>query len=161
MSLQRLQLDQITLADLQALVEHEVCEGKEIDYKEQLPGSSDGEKREFLYDVASFANCNGGDILYGVPERRDDQNRPTGMPASLTGIAIPNLDSEKLRLESLIRDGIEPRIVGVAFQPIPVGGTQAILMIRIPRSWSSPHMVKYQSASRFYSRNSAGKYPLV
>ena len=160
MSLRHVQLEQITQAHLEALIDNEVSESKEIDYKEQLSVATEGDKKEFLADVVSFANCGGGDMLYGVSERRDDQNRPMGVPASLKGIVIPNLDLEKLRLESLVRDGIEPRIAGVAFQPVPLDGSRAILIIRIPQSWSSPHMVKYQNASRFYSRNSAGKYPL-
>ena len=33
-------------------------------------------------------------------------------------------------------------------------------MLRIPRSWNLPHMVTFKNLSRFYSRNSAGKYQL-
>ena len=32
--------------------------------------------------------------------------------------------------------------------------------MRVPRSWALPHMVTFKGQSRFYSRNSAGKYPL-
>jgi hypothetical protein len=35
-----------------------------------------------------------------------------------------------------------------------------VIVIRIPRSFASPHMVTFKGHSRFYSRNSAGKYPL-
>ena len=34
------------------------------------------------------------------------------------------------------------------------------MIIRVSRSWASPHMITFQDWSRFYSRNSAGKYPL-
>jgi hypothetical protein len=43
-----------------------VAEGRQLDYKEQLPISSDDDKREFLGDVTSFANTAGGDLIYGV-----------------------------------------------------------------------------------------------
>ena len=35
-----------------------------------------------------------------------------------------------------------------------------MLIIRIRKSWSAPHMVTFKGAARFYSRNSTGKYPL-
>jgi len=37
---------------------------------------------------------------------------------------------------------------------------RAIIIMRIPKSWISPHMVAYRDHSRFYARNSAGKYIL-
>ena len=42
------------------------AEGRTLDYKRTLPGSTDEEKREFLADVSSFANAAGGDIVYGI-----------------------------------------------------------------------------------------------
>ena len=35
-----------------------------------------------------------------------------------------------------------------------------VFVIYIPRSWVSPHMVTFGGASKFYARNSAGKYQL-
>lgn len=35
-----------------------------------------------------------------------------------------------------------------------------MLIIRVPQSWSKPHVVNFQGHWRFYARNSAGKYPL-
>jgi hypothetical protein len=40
-----------------------VQEGKTLEYKRELPGGSDQDKREFLADVSSFANTEGGDII--------------------------------------------------------------------------------------------------
>ncbi len=55
--------DLIEKADIEALVANEVREGRTLDYKENLPGNSDGDKTEFLADVSSFANASGGYIL--------------------------------------------------------------------------------------------------
>jgi len=61
----------------------------------------------------------------------------------------------------MIRDGIEPRIFGLALRVIPSQTSRHVLIVRIPRSWSPPHGVKTKSKHyKFFSRNSAGKYSL-
>ena len=61
-------LDKITESDLQELIDNGVAEGKTLDYKEKLSGNSDAEKKEFLYDVSSFANASGGNLIFGITE---------------------------------------------------------------------------------------------
>jgi hypothetical protein len=41
-------LDNITETDITALITNAVSEGRTIDYKRELPGNSDGDKKEFL-----------------------------------------------------------------------------------------------------------------
>ncbi|MET0647808.1 MAG: hypothetical protein ABW208_14425 [Pyrinomonadaceae bacterium] len=43
---------------------------------------------------------------------------------------------------------------------VPLESSRAALVIRIPRSFAKPHMVVFKGSSRFFSRNSAGKYQL-
>ena len=146
-------IDKIVEADLQALIEMKEAEGKTIDYKRSLPGTSDRSKRDFLADISSFANSSGGDLVYGIVEDK-------GKPKTLDGLTIENYDQEKQRLENLIRDGIEPRISSLHIHRVPLSNTNTAIIIRIPKSWSSPHRVRYQGHDKFYSRNSAGKYQL-
>src|SRR3954451_17276289 len=61
----------ISKDDIDALVADEVREGRTLDYKEKLPGNADKDKKEFLADVSSFANAGGGDMIFGVVEKRD------------------------------------------------------------------------------------------
>jgi predicted HTH transcriptional regulator len=67
-----LSLTQIDEALLESLRADHVREGRQLDYKETLPGARDDDKREFLSDVTSFANAAGGDIIYGLRERREE-----------------------------------------------------------------------------------------
>ena len=53
-----------------------MAESRYLDYKERLPGDSDEDKRELLADVTAFANTAGGDLLYGVRERREENRAP-------------------------------------------------------------------------------------
>ncbi len=145
-------LDLLEEADLWRLMEDEVPESKVIDYKKRLPGPSDLEKREFLRDVSSFANASGGHLVYGIAEE-------TGGPVKICGLADIDPDHEILRLESMVQTGIAPRIPGISMRAVPLEGGRSVIVVRIPKSWASPHMIT-KGSSRFYSRNSAGKYPL-
>lgn len=152
--------DDISADHIRALIENEIREGRTIEYKERLPGDGTDDRREFLVDVSSFANASGGDILYGVTDKRDGENKPTGVPARAAGLGGCNIDAEVLRLEALIRDGISPRVQQVRVRSVDGFDDGPIMIVRIPRSWESPHMVSFRNHSRFYSRNSAGKYQL-
>ena len=153
-------IDQITKEDIESLITAKVGERRTLDYKAQLNASNDAEKREFLSDVSSFANAADGDIVFGVSEERDTNGKSTGLPDSADGIVLPNSSEVILRLENLVRDGIDPRIAGIQWQQVAGFPKGPVLVMRIPKSWLGPHMVTFGGLSRFYSRNSAGKYPL-
>jgi len=149
-------IDQLKLEDendLQELVDNQVPESKTIDYKESLTGNSDSEKKEFLADVSSFANAAGGYLVYGMREN-------SGIASELCGLESIDADAEIRRLENIIRDSIKPRIPGVSLWAIPLRTSRYTIIIHIPMSWVSPHMVTFKNDSKFYSRNSAGKYQL-
>ena len=107
------QFDQITKADIDELVSNQVPEGQELDYKELLPGTTLDEKREYLYDLTSFANTSGGVMIFGIAEQRDANNNPTGVPASASGLAGINADKQIQRLESFQLTGIQRRVPNV------------------------------------------------
>src|SRR5262249_42870687 len=132
-------------------------EGRQLDLKEQLPTSSDKDKHEFLADVSSFANVAGGDLVFGVREKRDPQGNPTGEAESVPGLPGANLDKERLRLEQILLNGLDPRVI-VRFHDILRGSDPPCLVVRVSRSWSGLHMIL--STSRFYGRTSSGKYQL-
>jgi len=82
------------------------------------------------------------------------------VPTDIIGLQNITPDDEILRLENTLRDSIEPRIPGISKKPVPLQNSDVAIIIRVPRSWNQPHVVRYQKHWRFYSRNSAGKYPL-
>ncbi len=139
--------------DLKSLIDDQVSEGKSIEYKQALPGTSDSDKKEFLKDISSFSNTAGGYIFFGISEEN-------GLPLELLGLEGIDPDAQILRLENMLRDAITPRIPGVNIQAISIGGRGPVLAIHTSRSWASPHMVSYAGGSKFYARNSAGKYQL-
>lgn len=153
-------LDQIGRADLERLVTDQVHEGRTLDYKRDIALSNDEHRRELARDVSSFANAAGGDLIFGVEEAKDEDGKNLGYPEKVVGVECPNFDDTKQRIESIIRENIDPRIHGVAIRKIDGFDRGPVIVVRIPRSWNAPHMVSYKSQTHFYSRNSSGKHPL-
>jgi predicted HTH transcriptional regulator len=149
-------LAEIDESDLQTLVDNGVREGKEIEYKEALTLFSPEQKQEFLNDVSSFANTNGGLLFYGIRESKDD----AGVPLEVCGLKGENPGKRINDMETIIRTGLEPRLLGVTIWPVslPSHEDRVVLILSIPKSFAAPHMVK--SSGRFYSRNSTGKFQL-
>lgn len=142
----------ITEQDILDLIANKCREDKRLEFKSALATNSDKQKKEFLADISSFANASGGDLLVGIEATE-------GIATKIAGLDPSSLDSEILRLENILRDGLDPRIPNVKFQPVTTAfGT--VLVIRVFKSWIPPHRVKYGGSSRFYSRHSAGKYEL-
>jgi hypothetical protein len=157
MSLQGKKLDEITEETLQALIDDEVYESKVIDYKRELPKTREpDDRKEFLADIASFANASGGDLVYGMTESK-------GVATGFSGMNIDNADMTKRHLTEIANSGITPQIYGLdVSDPISIKTGGQVLIVRIPQSWNKPHMVTYQlkDHNRFYARTAAGKYPL-
>jgi hypothetical protein len=138
----------ITEADLLGLISADVREGKQIEYKQRLDLDTADHKRKLLRAVASFANASGGDLIMGV--RAEDGVAKEAIP-------IPNFnpDAESLRMRDLIRAHLDPPIFGVEFNDIPLKSGCAFI-VRVPRSWSGPHMVTYDGEDHFYTRDENG-----
>jgi len=155
-----LPLAQVDAGRIEALRADGVREGRQLEYKEVLPSNNDDDKREFLSDVTSFANTAGGDLIFGLRERRDTEGKPTGEIDAVVGLQSFNLDAERLRLEAMMRDAVAPRMPPVTFHEIRREPNPPCLLLRIPRSWAALHMVTFRNLSRFFARGSGGKYQL-
>ena len=148
MALLHLPLDKITEQNLRELIETGARESLYIDYKCRTYGGNDAARAEFLADICSFANAAGGDIVIGMAEN-------AGVPSEITPFT-DDADKERLRLEGMARDGVEPRIIGLAVHIVPLSGG-VVFVIRVPKSYNPPHRVKFKGRNRFYARSSGGK----
>lgn len=144
----------ITLDDLNSLIQNSVPEGKTLEYKEAVTLASDADRKEFLYDVSSFANASGGDMIFGIT-----QNKESGYAEQIVGIP-GNMDDLQLQFDSIIRDGIAPRLTGISSRYFQTGEGRHVFILRIPKSWNPPHQVVFKGVDRFYSRSNTGKYKL-
>ncbi len=119
-------LTDITKEDLQHLVENNTQERKTLEYKSALPDNSDGGKKEFLADISSLANTEGGDLIFGL-------NETDGTLQSEIGIIVANTDAEIARLENIARDGIFPRI-GLEMKAVNIDEVKIAIIIRTKAS---------------------------
>ena len=153
MSLQHIKIESISENDLQRLVEDRIPEDRWIEYKKTLVYETPEQKQEFLSDISALANSDGGDLILGIDAER-------GVAKDLIGLRNLIPDDAQSKIENLLRDFIQPRILGVGIKAIPLASGKHALIVRVPRSFAAPHMVRHQGITRFCGRNSNGKYDL-
>ena len=118
-------LDNVEENDLNDLIKCSVRESKILDYKLKCELSTGDKKKEFLYDVSSFANTDGGVIIYGIKDKQKNKKN-TGEPEEIVGIGNVNFDQEQTRIENIIRTGIEPKIIGIKFKDVKCLGNRSV-----------------------------------
>jgi hypothetical protein len=146
-------LASIDTPDLEALVSAPRLEDRQIDYKLDLPGTSDDDKREFLADVVAFANAAGGDIVFGVEEQN-------GAPVAVRGVGVTNFDDLRLRLQNLIREATDPRLPSIDITAVGAYERGPVVVLRVHQSWQAPHMVSYKRWSRFFMRDAGQRHQM-
>lgn len=144
--------DEIDEASVRDLISNKIPESSSVEYKQATYGSSDSNKKEFLKDISAFANSTGGHLVIGI--RADE-----GITIDVSPLQDINVDAELQRLESMVHDGLEPRVQGIRMKRVETHAGP-VIVIRVPRSWNPPHRVRYARSNRFWARNSAGKYEI-
>lgn len=141
-------IETVTEHDLKALLWAGAPDSRVCEFKPQLPATTIRAQRAFLGEVSSFANALGGHIFFGMKE---GDREPVGLLKESAKDAMGWLEQATL-------NGIAPRIPGLRFRLIELQNGNAVLMIRVPKTWAGPHMVVYREANQFYSRNTAGVF---
>lgn len=136
-----------------------MAENQTREYKLQLPGPADAEKKDFLADISAMANTAGGVVVYGVETGKDASGRDNGIPVNVPGVVVENFDAERQRLEAMLRDGLSPPITAQAtvVEVKLASGTIAVA-VGVGRSALGPHRVTFKGSTRFYRRNQSGNY---
>ena len=100
-------------------------------------------KTEISKDVSSFANSDGGIIIYGIKEDKDKR------ASEITYVDTRKFSKEWL--EQVIDSNIQRRISGIRIYliPNPKQKDQGIYIVKIPTSPQVPHMA---GDKRFYKR---------
>ena len=142
--------DNYTLEDIESLIKNEVEESLYLDYKEaRALSKTDKARLDITKDVSSFANSDGGIIVYGVSEQGAKPKEVTPIDGS---------EFAKEWLENIIQQ-IQPRIDGIKIFPIRIEGDieRSIYVVQIPRSANAPHMAK---DNRYYKRINFQSLPM-
>jgi schlafen family protein len=123
-----------TEADLLALITGEVEESLQLDYKRckalvDQQKTADEIRNELSKDVASFANSDGGTIVYGMIER---DNKPTELDEGFDPAT-----TKKEWLEDVIHGRVHPKIEGLSINSVPLSGQRrgkVAYVISVPQS---------------------------
>jgi hypothetical protein len=145
-------IDEITLEHIEELVSSGISEGPRLEFKRDLYGNKDADRKEFAADVSAFANAGGGDLIIGISDEGDSD-----AGAQLCGVEIANADALKQQTGEFLNSAFQPQIIGIRVRWIPMKERRGILLIRVPRSWQSPHRATARGGSHFYVRTENGK----
>lgn len=126
-------------------------ESRTLEFKQEVHLQKLSDRKEFLRDVTSLANTDGGYLLIGVKERGKVAN----------GI-LPVADHQTFQRDALnlLRYSVKPQIFGLRMWPVEVEPEKYVVVIYVPMSWNRPHMVVLKGERGFWGRNEEGKYPL-
>tara|TARA_R110002073_G_scaffold336034_1_gene529964 strand:+ start:3184 stop:4353 length:1170 start_codon:yes stop_codon:yes gene_type:complete len=149
--------DKLQVADIKRLVENQIQENSNLDYKKELSISKDKDKKEFLFDVSAMYNTDGGCLVFGIEEEKDINNQNTGKPKKITGIEIENSDKLIQQIEDIVKNCTEPSISQLIINELEVDG-QTVLILGIPKGLGLPAMVTYNQTNKFYKRRNSGKF---
>lgn len=139
-------------AELRVLLDNDdYRESQTLDYKrtfEFLEATDKKQKdrgnEELRNDVCSFANADGGDLIFGMAETN-------GVASKIIPIAIENIDNFELRLRNAL-SLIQPTTPSVDIRFIPVDGGYAIV-IHVEKGIFRPYMtVENETTFRFFVR---------
>jgi hypothetical protein len=142
-------LDQVEEEQLQALVDTGAREYADLDFKAEIYGNGDSERRELAGDIAAFANDRGGVIVIGVREENE-------IATELTPVALNT--SEWGRMRQIATDNVTPyatfevRVVESRADP-----AKGYYLLIVPPSPERPHAVRKNQDLRYPRRDGTQK----
>jgi hypothetical protein len=155
------QLRDIAEDDLRQIIASGLAEHLQLEYKSELYQNNDRGNREVLLDICMFANAEGGVLLIGIPELRDSQGQPTGMPdpAGPIGLNLVNPEAILQSLDARVTAAIEERL-SLESAAIRLANGSHVMAFRIQNDTAKPHCVRYQGHVYFPSRRERSRYDM-
>lgn len=142
-----------TADDVRSLINNEdFRENQFIDYKRTFDFLEATDKLqkvkgkdEFRNDVCSFANADGGNMIFGISEKN-------GVASDIVPIIIQNIDAFELNLRNILLS-IQPSMPDVDFSFIPINDGY-VVVVHIEKGFLKPYMtVENQTTFRFFIRH--------
>lgn len=158
--------EELSVETLIRAIENGYSEDKGLEFKRQQNPDENGHKQTTVGEVVSFANATGGDLVIGIA---DDE----GVASGLWPVHYDDVDDVILRWGDIIKRNTDPELPAhlVDIKPIEITDEHAeyvaencpsqtgyALVIRVQRSWRSPHRETLKN--QFYERSSGGKTEL-
>ena len=142
-------ISEISVEDLNELIDQKVPESEHLEYKSTLSAEQGQDrwlddqsdigklaKTSILEEVVAFANADGGVLLVGIEESKDDQH----IAKSIKG--LPKCNNLVDRFKGIFRDSIEPSIPSLEITAIQTEEEKGVMLVRVGKSRAAPHRVK-------------------
>lgn len=148
-----------TEADLSFLIDNsDFRENQYIDYKttfsilEKSGADREHAISEFRSDICSFANAEGGYLIYGIKEKQ-------GVAREIVGVDILNGNTDRFELDRRNNlSAINPKVPSVKFGFIPLSNGKYVVIIEIKPDYYSPYIhIENEQNYRIYTRGGNGK----
>lgn len=131
---------------LESLISNKIEENDQLDYKIEVTDNN----AEIAKDISSFANTNGGNIIYGIEE---EKNKPIRIaPIRIVGL--------RERLDQITHNGIDPPL-NIKIWPVDVdigGESGQVYILYIPKKYPLLHFAKKNK--RYYKRTNFTSTPM-
>ena len=142
--------DEIDISDIENLIDSQVPEGEQIEFKRTLPAKRDDSpdpwiseqkrigdwaKSKILEEAVAFGNAHGGALLLGIGE---SESKP---PVAAAISPIPRCAELAERLKLVFRDCVEPQLPVLDIFAVTTEDESGVVIIRVGRSRLAPHRV--------------------
>lgn len=133
---------------LQKLITDGIAESLTLEYKKELPSNN----IELAKDVSSFANSNGGIIIYGI-EEDNTTHKPTNLNPLDSGL--------EEKIENIILTSISPKLsVKIVAIKSTIEADKKYYTVYILSSSDAPYMVISGNNYRYYKRVNFSSVPM-
>ncbi|MDD3939695.1 MAG: ATP-binding protein, partial [Patescibacteria group bacterium] len=144
-------IDNLTFEDVEWLIDNKVTEDQRLEYKREVWGNSEANKKEMLKDIVSMANRYGGYIIIGLDE--GDNNEAVSFSN------VPDAEARKDEILSSLFANTQPRLQSIKIK-ILAKENVTIMAISIPNSFRKPHMITFSGINQFWIRHDRQKMPM-
>ncbi|MCX6344607.1 MAG: ATP-binding protein [Armatimonadetes bacterium] len=140
------------LADwIRSLITEREPESLRLDYKATLSLHKDKDKKELAKDVSSFANEQGGTLIYGIPEVIEDG---LPRPKSLEECGMDMYPGLPENVENILLSTVQPPLHALTIRTVqlPEIAPKQLLVVHHPESYWKPHMIEGYGIRLYYRR---------
>jgi len=130
------ELEKLQINDILSLIQNKVDESQNLEYKEPSKDLSE-DCNNLAKSISGFLNTDGGILIYGVSERKEDDHRfPTDAKWC---------DTAKERIENLLKSRIQPWEERIKIHRVENKEDErvGIFIIEVPKSNNPPHMYNH------------------
>jgi len=130
-----------------------------LDYKRELNFSKNKEKIELAKDISSFANYQGGCLIYGIDEEREDDK---SIPFPKKEYGILPIEANVIDIENILTSIISPALPDLRIRTIMLEHepSKVVYLLWHSKSWFAPHMVSGFKHTRYYKRGNFKAEPM-